>query len=374
MYKDLKVQNLLPKRLTMGSRAKVSIIVKTLRGYEKVVSTLIEELFPNVSTYPKPSGYLGIVLVESPDVDNITSEILKQIPEVEKVFPVVAECEANLDSVVKCSEKIAPLLKNTTSFAVRTTRRGKHDFSSIDVNVLVGAKLKELTGCKVDLDFPEKVVFVEIIDKHAYIGIVDGKLFPKKKSREKIEIRNFFQKVSIVQMPYLGKSPAPKEMGVRIGREAQTFEVGELIISPIGPCRADELREFLDGIHQGIESRYQIQKRVYSHKPRRVETYVQNLYELVRERKEENIIIFEPEGRPVSKVSGEMARMVIKGKRTNFLIGSREGIPTGIYRFANLVVDLCPGVTIATDSAISSAMIALSFSLQENLDRLAKIP
>ena len=66
--------------------------------------------------------------------------------------------------------------------------------------------------------------------------------------------------------------------------------------------------------------------------------------------------------------------MVIKGKRTNFLIGSREGIPTGIYRFANLVVDLCPGVTIATDSAISSAMIALSFSLQENLDRLAKIP
>jgi tRNA acetyltransferase TAN1 len=332
---------------------------------------LIEEILPDSTVLPKPINYSGLVLVSS-DREDASKIIEKNIPEAEKVFPVKCYTSAELESLAKSANEIA--LDIDGPFAVKTTRRGKHEFSSIDVNIKVGEVIKNKTGQSVNLDFPEKVVFVEIIDKHAYMGVVDGNLFPKKKSREKIEIRNFFQKVSIVQMPYLGKSPAPKEMGTRIGREAQTFEVGELIISPVGACRADELREFLEGVHQGIESRYQIQKRVYSHRPRRVEVYVQNLYELVRERRDENIIVFEPEGRPVSKISGEMARMVIKGKRTNFLIGSREGIPTGIYRFADLVVDLCPGVTIATDSAISSAMIALSFSLQENLDGLTEVP
>ncbi|MEM2960446.1 MAG: SPOUT family RNA methylase, partial [Candidatus Bathyarchaeia archaeon] len=151
------------------------------------------------------------------------------------------------------------------------------------------------------------------------------------------------------------------------GREAQTFEVGELIIAPVGSVRADDLSAFLRGVFEGIESRYQIQMRTYAHKPRKTEVYVQNLYELVRERSFEPIIVFEPEGEPVNLVSTKLAELAIKSSRVNFLIGSREGIPHGIFRFAELVVDLCPGVTIATDLAAASALIALAFAIHQRL-------
>ena len=349
----------------------VKVIVKTKRGYENIVASLIEDLIPDSKVLPKPLNYSGLVLVSSGkrDVANIIKDSL---PEAEKVFPVKIVSKADLKSISESLDSLTGEIDGC--FAVRTTRRGKHSFSSIDVNVLVGDIIRKKTNKEVNLDFPEKVVFVEILGDYAYIGVVDGKEFPKKKSKEKMEIRNFFRKVSIFQMPYLGNVQASKEMGIRVGREAQTFEIGELIISPIGRCEANELKEFLEGIYQGIESRYKIQRKVYSHTPRKVDVYVQNLYEAVRERKNEKLIVFEPEGRPISRVSKDLAEMVIKEKRTNFLIGSREGIPTGIYRFADMIIDLCPGVTIATDSAIASAMMALSFSLQENLDRFSKIP
>jgi len=350
---------------------KVKVIVKTRRGYENIVATLIEDLIPDSKTLPKPLNYSGIVLVIS-DREDAGKIIENNIPEAEKILPVRVATVADIDAILRNLDSIIEDIDGP--FAVRTTRRGRHSFSSIDVNVAVGEIIKNRTGQSVNLDFPHKVVFVEIIDKYAYLGVVDAQIFPKKRSKEKIEIRNFFQKVSIVQIPYLGKSPAPREMGVRVGREAQTFEVKEFVVAPVGLCEAKELKEFIDGVYQGIETRFQIQKKVYSHKPRRVKVYVQNLYELIRERKDENIVVFEPEGRPISKVSRELAEMVIEGKRTNFLIGSREGIPTGVYRFADLVIDLCPGITIATDSAISSAMMALSFSLQKSLERSAEIP
>ncbi|MEM1515611.1 MAG: SPOUT family RNA methylase [Candidatus Bathyarchaeia archaeon] len=130
-------------------------------------------------------------------------------------------------------------------------------------------------------------------------------------------------------MPYLDGLEVSHEMGVRIGREVQTFEVGELVIAPIGAVRADELNAFLKGVFEGIESRYHIQVNSYAHKPHKTEVYVQNLYELVRE----PIIVFEPEGEPFNLISEELANLVIDNKRTNFLIGSSEGIPLGVFRF-----------------------------------------
>ncbi|RLI22576.1 RNA-binding protein [Candidatus Bathyarchaeota archaeon] len=347
---------------------KVSVIVKTLKDYEKVAAQIIKENFPEADVLANPLNFSGLILVKVAGApEEIAEKIKAKIPEVEKAFPVMQYTCAKLDSIAKSALELKNFLRDAKSFAVRTVRRGKHDFSSIDVNFKVGSLLKEATGCQVNLDFPEKVVFVEILGPHVYLGVVDGKEFPKKMGKGKFEVREYFGKVSLVQMPYLGDLKVAREMGNRIGREVQTFEVGELVIAPIGSIDAKQLGAFLNGVFEGIKSRYQIQARTYAKKPRQTKVSLQNLYELVRERFSEPIIVFEPEGEPINKVTEQLAELTIKNERINFLIGSREGIPHGIFRFATLVVDLCPGVTIATDLAAASALTALAFALHKKL-------
>ena len=348
--------------------SRASVIVKTLRGYENIVAQILRENIQNIDVLANPLNFSGLVLVRADiPAEELAEEIRLKVPEAERVLPIKYYAPAELDAISGAAQKVAGELAGAKSFAVNTVRRGRHGYSSIDVNIRVGAVLKDASGCPVNLDFPDKIVFVEILGPHAYIGVVDGSEFPKKIRPGKFQVREYFRKVSLVQMPYLGGLDASHEMGVRIGREAQTFEVGELVIAPIGSVRADDLSAFLRGVFEGIESRYQIQARTYAHKPHKTEVYVQNLYELVRERANEPIVVFEPEGEPVSSISARLAEITIKSSRVSFLVGSREGIPHGIFRFASLVVDLCPGVTIATDLAAASALTALAFAVHERL-------
>jgi tRNA acetyltransferase TAN1 len=354
--------------------SKASVLVKTLRNYEKVSAQIIREKFPNAETLASPLNFSGLVLVKADlPPKELANEIKAKVPEAEKVLPIERYASAEIESIMDAARQIADQLKNASSFAVQTVRRGKHGFSSLDVNMRVGALIKSITECPVSLDFPDKIVFIEILGPHAYLGIVDGKEFPKKTSPVKFQVREYFKKVSLVQMPYLGGFAVSREMGIRIGREAQTFEVGELVIAPIGIVRADGLNAFLNGVFEGIESRYQIQLRTYAHKPRRTEVYVQNLYELVRERSRESIIVFEPEGEPISSVASKLAELTIESGRVNFLIGSREGIPHGIFRFANLIIDLCPGVTISTDLAAASALASLAFAIHQKISEKKEV-
>ena len=347
-----------------------SAIVKTLKNYEKVVAQILRDILPDAEVLANPLNFSGLVLVKANiPSEKLVNEIKTRVPEAEKVLPVKFYAPAKIEAIIDAAQNMVDELKNASSFAVNTVRRGKHDFASLDVNIKVGAVLKDLSGCSVNLDFPDKIVFVEIIGPHAYLGIVDGEEFPKKMSPLKFQVREYFRKVALIQMPYLGGIKISREMGVRVGREVQTFEVGELVIAPIGIVKADDLNAFIRGVFEGIESRYRIQTKTYAHKPRKTEVYVQNLYELVRERVSEPIIVFEPEGKPINLIASELAELTIKNNRINFLVGSREGIPHGIFRFANLVIDLCPGVTIATDLAAASALIALAFAMHQRLSR-----
>jgi len=202
---------------------------------------------------------------------------------------------------------------------------------------------------------------VEIFDEEAAISIRPGSLEYRKLPSWKKPVLGHLAKISLVQMPYIGPLDASKAMGIRIGRAAQTFEVGELVIAPVRIVDAEPLLSFLKGVFEGIGSRYRIQRRSYSRKVRKVPVRLQDLYQLVRDRLREPIIVFEPEGDLVAKRVNEIKELFNdpKVKRINVLVGAREGIPRGIYRYATMVLDLSPGVTISTDFAASSAIIAL---------------
>ncbi|ACX72704.1 THUMP domain protein [Methanocaldococcus vulcanius M7] len=335
----------------------MKFIIKTQKGFENIVVNNLKEVIDNFNYELTPNGYQGIVIIETEK--DIEEELLK-IPEVERVLKVYFETEADFDKIVNLAEKIKDHIQENETFAVETKKRGKHEFSSSDVNIVLGAKIKDLTNATVDLTHPNKVVHVEIFKDKAYISITPGEKY-RKYTKEKRNARDLFKKVVVVQMPYLGEKIVCKKFGEAIGRSAQGFEIKELIISPKEKVNAYELMEFIKGVKIGQQSRYEIQKRAYPFDIKLVPITVQDLYQVVRDKRRDNrlLIITDPKGDELSKIRDNLQKDLRKKKEVIIFCGSREGIPRGLFRFADYVIDLAPHMTFATEHAIPAALIAL---------------
>ncbi|AMQ19227.1 SPOUT family RNA methylase [Thermococcus peptonophilus] len=336
----------------------MKFLVKTQKGMESVAGNYIREALPNAEVWASPMGYSGLVIVETND-ENAEEKIL-EIPEVERVIPVLVETNAELGEIVKAANEIASLISKDETFAVKTKRRGKHDFSSIDVNRVLGAKIKELTDADVNLSWPDKVVQVEIIGDRAFISVLPGEEY-RKYTPDKFDARKLLSKVTLVQMPYWGDYKACRKFGEKIGRAAQAFEVKELIIAPKEKMDAYELMEFLRGIKTGQESRYQIQREAYPWKVEKVPVSVWDLYQVVRDKRRNKrlLIITDPKGPTLAEVKEKLARDMHYAKEVVIFIGSREGIPRGLFRFADYVIDLAPYMTFATEHGIPATLVSL---------------
>ncbi len=333
-------------------------ILKTQRGMEGVAASYVKDLLPDASVWPSPMGYSGLVIVETGD-ESARKKLL-EIPEVERVIPVLVETEADLERIAEGAEGIAHLIREDETFAVRTKRRGKHGFSSIDVNRVLGERVRELTGADVDLSWPDKVVQVEIIGDRAYVSVLPGEEF-RKYTPDKIDARKLFRRLTVVQMPYWGDYKACRSFGEKIGRAAQAFEVKELIIAPKEKMDAFELMEFLRGLKVGQESRYSIQKEAYPWKVEKVPVSVWDLYQVIRDKRRNRrlIIITDPKGPTLAELKEKLVRDMHYAKEIVVFIGSREGIPRGLFRFADYVIDLAPYMTFATEHGIPAALVSL---------------
>lgn len=340
-------------------------MIKTPLGLERVAAARILEIEPSTRLEVKPRGLKGLIVVEScPNGAKLYERILSEVPEVEHVVPVEAEVEADLDRIAEAARRLAEeKISGDESFAVRTIRRGQHPFRSIDVNVRVGAVVQEATGAPVDLDNPEKILQVEIVFDRAGLAVLDGGSEWRKMRPGKHPSTKFFRRVSVVQMPYLGSLEGAREIGARIGRAVQAYEVMELIVAPNKPVNGFELAAFLEGVRDGVESRFRVQRKSYGRRVEAVRVLVQDLYQLVRERGKEPMIVFEPEGLQLRDAAPRLRKLLERSGRVNFLFGSREGIPKGVYRMADLVIDLAPGVTLPTELAAPSALTAIYTAL-----------
>ncbi|MHA1874652.1 MAG: tRNA uracil 4-sulfurtransferase ThiI [Candidatus Heimdallarchaeaceae archaeon] len=88
-----------------------------------------------------------------------------------KIFGIVSFsfcCHIKLNELEKFFEKnYSKLLKNKKTFAIKTTRTGKHDFTSREMTIRVADKIPE--RYKVNLTNPEVTIYIEIRDKDAYV-------------------------------------------------------------------------------------------------------------------------------------------------------------------------------------------------------------
>ncbi|WP_297093244.1 SPOUT family RNA methylase [Thermococcus sp.] len=336
----------------------MKFIVKTQRGMESVAANYIRESISDATVWASPMGYSGLIIVETDD-ESASDKILR-IPEVERLIPVVVEVPGELEKIVESAEKLAPLIGEGETFAVKTKRRGKHGFTSMDVNRELGARIRELTNADVNLSWPDRVVQVEIIGDRAYISVLPGEEF-RKFTPDKIDARKLFRKVTLVQMPYWGDYKACRSFGEKIGRAAQAFEVKELIIAPKEKMDAFELAEFIKGVRVGQESRHQIQREAYPWKVEKVPVSVWDLYQVVRDKRRGKrlLIITDPKGPTLAEVKDRLAKDMFYAKEVVIFVGSREGIPRGLFRFADYVVDLAPYMTFATEHGIPAALVSL---------------
>ncbi|HDJ66678.1 MAG TPA: hypothetical protein ENF33_03080, partial [Nitrososphaeria archaeon] len=195
----------------------MELLIKTPLGLEGVAASRILELEPKAKLVVKPRGLGGLIIVDScPNRFKLMEEVLREVPEAERVIPVEAEVDARIEEIEAAARKLAlERLSPDQSFAVRTVRRGSHEFRSIDVNIRVGASIQEAVGAPVDLDNPERIIQVEIIFDKAAVAILDGRSEWRKMGFGKRPSTKFFNKVSIVQMPYLGSMEGAREIGRR---------------------------------------------------------------------------------------------------------------------------------------------------------------
>ena len=343
----------------------MQLIIKTPLGLERIVASRAAELIGG-RVVARPRGFMGLVVIDGlKDPDEAARRIEEALPEAEYVLRVLATARANLDEIASSAARVArDLIRPDETFAVRTTRRGRHDFTSIDVNVKVGSAVQEATGADVNLTEPDKIVWVEFVGPEVGIAITPGWVVWKKHRPGKPEeVLRLLKRISFAQMPYLGEGAKP--MGVRIGRAAQAFELGELVITPHEPVDVGQLNAFLSGLLEGRESRFRIQKKTYARKVDKVPFRLQDLYQFVRDRAGEPMIVTDPTGKTVSEAAEEIEEAFRQGGRVNILAGAREGIPKGVFRFATVVIDLCPGLTFATEHTIPATVGALITCLEE---------
>ncbi|HIE54877.1 MAG TPA: RNA-binding protein, partial [Chromatiaceae bacterium] len=162
------------------------VLIKTSLGFERIVANRIKEIDPSVHVTPSPHGFKGLVLVKSGRLgkDELVEVISREVVEADKIIPIMFESPADPHSICRILEnEIRKYIKSDESFAVRTTRRGRHQFTSVDVNVIVGDCVRRATGASVNLRYPDKIVLVEIIQDHAYISILPGSFEYHKYSR-----------------------------------------------------------------------------------------------------------------------------------------------------------------------------------------------
>ena len=101
-----------------------------------------------------------------------TDEIEKTLLVLSKIFGITSFSPVmTTSSDLSTISKVACTFFTTTkgSFALRVTRTGTHTYTSQEAAVEIGSNVVQATGLSVNLTRPEKELFIEIRNEHAYL-------------------------------------------------------------------------------------------------------------------------------------------------------------------------------------------------------------
>lgn len=137
---------------------------------ESVKKIFIQKLINNISNSLKKNKIKFSVYTKRGRIF-IKTENKKTEKLLKKIFGIVSFSfcyHIKLNELENFFEKnYIKLLGNKKSFAIRTTRTGKHDFTSKEMTIRLADKIPD--KYKVDLTHPEVTIYIEIRDKDVYI-------------------------------------------------------------------------------------------------------------------------------------------------------------------------------------------------------------
>lgn len=112
-------------------------------------------------------GY-GRIFVET-DAHELAEEVLSKTFGLVSFSPTVV-IDSEMDKIVeKSGEIVDQYIDSGDSFSVRARRVGDHEYSSKDIEREVGSKVIDVTGASVDLDNPDKKLYIEVRQNRCYI-------------------------------------------------------------------------------------------------------------------------------------------------------------------------------------------------------------
>lgn len=338
------------------------LLVTTRTGNEYLAANLLEQRVPEIEeTDARPRGLKGLILVDSKaDVDE---ESIARISEVEKVIGIERELlNPEVREIASLAGEVAAQIPDGTRFAVRCTRRGSHEYSSVDVERLAGAAvLARDEEHEVDLDDPDHILRVEVIGDWVGIGLQAGEDVHKKYVG-KPDARQLTSKTTIVQRLYESWDPRGTErIGEGLGRAAQAFEIDRLVVGLEDPTASEPLDRFTDALDKGITSRYEVQKKTYAREGEPVPVAIADIHQMARRAAGSGALVIatDPRGRTIQDVQPELGEQLQEAEQIYVFNGSNEGLPTGLFSLADHVLDLAPSITFGTDQAITAAIAGL---------------
>lgn len=141
-----------------------------------VRSQFLEKLAENIRYSIKREGISdydvnktrGRVFVEVEDIDKVLGS-LSYVSGVVSYSPAIKTVSEKSILLSEAFDVASKFVGEDDSFAVRTNRVGNHDYSSLDINEELGRRIEEEIGAKVDLDNPDKSVYLDVREDDAYI-------------------------------------------------------------------------------------------------------------------------------------------------------------------------------------------------------------
>jgi len=343
----------------------VRLLVTTQTGNEYLAANRLEDRLPAVeATNARPRGLKGLVVV---DVEGtLDRDRVGQLTEVEKVIPAQREFdEPDVHEIAEAAGDLADEIPEGSTFSVRCTRRGSHEFSSQDVERLGGAAVLDTDrDLEVDLSNPDKVLRVEIVHEWVGVGVIDGAEIHRKYV-DKPNTRRLTGKTTIVQQLYESKDErGVKRIGAALGRSAQAFEVDRFVVALDEPTPASSVQAFVEALEDGIESRHHVQQGACDRSTDRVQVEVYDLHQMVRHARGQDglIVMTDPRGEALANVRDTVGKRLVDADEVYLFNGSNRGLPTGCFSHADHVLDLAPSITYGTDQAVAAGLIGLASS------------
>lgn len=143
---------------------------------ERMLARHIDEALARRGVEGRVDRLQGRILVRDPSDAGEAAEAAAHVFGVKSASPALAISFQGLDDLVeKASEYFASKARGR-SFRVTARRTGIHDFTSLDVERELGARLLEQGAGRVDLHHPDYVAYVEVRGSNAYLydRIIEG--------------------------------------------------------------------------------------------------------------------------------------------------------------------------------------------------------